>query len=499
MNLVLSFADLLLVAVGVVLGVVIAWTLLSIRLRDHATLASFEFEKLSSKASLLQDSLHEKSKQNQQLVTQIDTLRGELQLIREQNSALQTETRRIPSLQEELRHTSERLDGLRAELEMARQSCAESQTRIEIQQQEFSRREQLLLESRHLFEKEFHHVANRLLDEKSERITQQNRSQVGELLSPLREQLQDFRRKVEDVYDKEAKDRVALHREISLLRDLNVRISLEAENLAKALKGDNKAQGNWGELVLERVLEMSGLVRGREFDVQSSYRNAEGQWLRPDVVVHLPDGKDVVIDSKVSLLHWDAYCAAQNEPDAMEALRGHVQSLKAHIRGLSGKQYENLPGLRTLDFVLLFVPIEAAFLKLMEVEPEVFSEAYAKGMMLVCPSTLLATLRTIQNLWRYEYQNRNALRIADCAGGLHDQFVMVVESITELGDRLSKVGQSYDSLRKRMLDGKGNVIKRVAELEMLGAKTRRKLPNTEVETTYPSDEAAELNGGQLTD
>jgi DNA recombination protein RmuC len=394
-------------------------------------------------------------------------------------AVLVAEAAQIPVLRDELRQSREHFDDLRNDFHASQQTCAELQTRLTLQQQEFARREQLLLESRQLFEREFHQVASRLLDEKSERITLQNRTQVGELLSPLREQLQDFRRKVEDVYDKESKDRVALHREISLLRDLNVRISHEAENLVKALKGDNKAQGNWGELVLERVLELSGLVKGREFEVQASYRTADGQWLRPDVVVHLPDGKDVVIDSKVSLLHWDAYCAAQNDNDAAEALRGHVQSLRAHVRGLSGKQYENLPGLRSLDFVLLFIPIEAAFLKLMEAEPEVFTEAYAKGLMLVCPSTLLATLRTIQNLWRYEYQNRNALRIAECAGGLHDQFVMVIDSIKELGDRLSKTSQSYDNLWKRMVDGKGNVIKRVAELESLGAKTRRKLSREE--------------------
>ncbi len=401
--------------------------------------------------------------------------------VRGAQAVLVAEAGQLPILRDELRQSRAQFDDLRNDFHASRQLCAELQTRLTLQQQEFARREQLLLESRQLFEKEFHQVASRLLDEKSERITLQNRIQVGELLSPLREQLQDFRRKVEDVYDKETKDRVALHREISLLRDLNVRISHEAENLVKALKGDNKAQGNWGELVLERVLELSGLVKGREFDVQASYRTADGQWLRPDVVVHLPDGKDVVIDSKVSLLHWDAYCAATNDNDAAEALRGHVQSLRAHIRGLSGKQYENLPGIRSLDFVLLFIPIEAAFLKVMEAEPEVFSEAYAKGLMLVCPSTLLATLRTIQNLWRYEYQNRNALRIAECAGGLHDQFVMVIDAIKELGERLAKANQTYDNLWKRMVDGKGNVIKRVAELESLGAKTRRKLSREEGE------------------
>lgn len=475
MNLVISLSDIVPLVISLLVGALLGWSACLIARRGREATSLAEVVRLASQVATLESTLVEKQQQQHQSLQQAERLRVELQSVREQNSALSSEVRHISLLKDDLRKSSDKFDAINNELHASRQMCAELQTRLDLQQQEFARREQLLVESRQLYEKEFHHVANRLLDEKSERITQQNRTQVGELLSPLREQLQDFRRKVEDVYDKEAKDRVALHKEISLLRDLNVRISHEAENLAKALKGDNKAQGNWGELVLERVLELSGLVKGREFDVQSSYRTGDGQWLRPDVVVHLPDGKDVVIDSKVSLLHWDAYCAADNDNEAAEALRGHVQSLKSHIRGLSGKQYENLPGLRCLDFVLLFIPIEAAFLKLMDAEPEIFSEAYSKGLMLVCPSTLLATLRTIQNLWRYEYQNRNALRIAECAGGLHDQFVMVVDSIKELGDRLNKAGHSYDNLWKRMVDGKGNVIKRVAELETLGAKTRRKL------------------------
>lgn len=479
MNLVFSLSEVVFLFVGLIVGGLISWNISRILARGKEAEMATEFSTLSNHIDNLKRTLEEKQQQHQFMTQQAERVGAELQSVREQNSALAAEVRQVSLLRDQLNSSSEKLDVMRGELDSSRQSCAELHTRLEIQQQEFTRREQMLLESRQLFEQEFHHVANRLLDEKSERITQQNRAQVGELLSPLREQLVDFRRKVEDVYDKEAKDRVALHREISLLRDLNIRISHEAENLAKALKGDNKTQGAWGELVLERILEMSGLIKGREFDVQSAYRTADGQWLRPDVVVHLPDGKDVVIDSKVSLLHWDAYCAAENDNDAAEALRGHVQSLKSHIRGLSGKQYENLPGLRSLDFVLLFIPIEAAFLKLMEAESELFVEAYGKGLMLVCPSTLLATLRTIQNLWRYEYQNRNALRIAECAGGLHDQFVMVIESIKELGDRLNKANQAYDSVWKRMTDGKGNVIKRVGELEGLGAKTRRKMAREE--------------------
>lgn len=475
MNLAFSFQEIFFFLSGCVAGILIAGLFFSMRMRLDNHHNKSALERLSHALAVTEAGLREKSHDYQVLSAQWDSARNDEVALREQNSGLQIQVKQISALKDDLSHCMKMLGECRDQLSLSQQARTEALTRLDVQQQEFIKKEQVLLESRQLYEKEFQLVANRLFEEKSERFTQQNRLQVGEILMPLRDQLQDFRRKIEDVYDKEAKDRTALHREISLLRDLNVRISQEAENLTQALKGDNKAQGNWGELVLERVLALSGLVKGREFDVQPSYRAEDGQWLRPDVVVHLPDGKDVVVDSKVSLLQWDAYCSAPTEGEAIEALRGHVQSLKNHIRNLSGKQYSAIPGIRSLDFVLLFIPIEAAFLKLMEVEPEMFSEAYAKGLMLVCPSTLLVTLRTIQNLWRYEYQNRNALRIAECAGGLHDQFVLVIEAVREVGERLGKATQSYDSLCKRMIDGKGNVMRRVSELEMLGAKTRRKL------------------------
>lgn len=475
MQLLFSLQDVVFLVLGLSLGGFLTWFFLSVRYRAAQSSAGDENNRLTSRLMLLEADAQSLSQKQMATLAALDQARHDLQKVREENSALQVRAQQINQLQQELDAVKRESDGLRETLVAVRQASTEANTRLQVQQQEFHKKEQALLESRQLFEREFQLVANRLFEEKSERMTQQNRQQVGELLMPLRDQLQDFRRKVEDAYDKESKDRVALHREISLLRDLNLRVSQDADNLVKALKGDNKTQGNWGELVLERVLELSGLTKGREFDVQPSFRTDDGQWLRPDVIVHLPDGKDVVIDSKVSLLHWETYINAADDNVALDALKNHVQSVKAHIRNLSGKQYEGLPGLRSLDFVLLFIPVEAAFLKIMEIEPQLLADAYAKGLMLVCPSTLLATLRTIQNLWRYEYQNRHALRIAECAGGLHDQFVLVIDAVRELGDKLGKAGQSYDALWKRLADGKGNVMKRVADLETLGAKTRKKL------------------------
>ncbi|CBL46921.1 DNA recombination protein RmuC homolog [gamma proteobacterium HdN1] len=407
---------------------------------------------------------------------QRDAERLAAQRVREENSGLLVRVQQVASLQQELAEQRRTSDELRNALASVQQLRVEAVTKLDVQQEAFERRERLLSESRQWFEREFQLIASRLLEEKTERIGQYNQQQVSELLVPLKDQLSDFRRKIEDTYDRESKDRAALQREILLLRDLNLRVSQDADNLVKALKGDNKVQGNWGELVLERVLSLSGLVKGREFDTQPTLTDTAGQRLRPDVIVHLPDGKHVVIDSKVSLLHWEAFVSAESEEAATAAMKQQIQSVRTHIRSLSGKAYEGLPGLQSLDFVLMFIPIEAAFLKLMELEQPLFAEASAKGLMLVCPSTLLTTLKTIQNLWRYEYQNRNAQQIAETAGGLHDQFALVVEAIFELGDRVERVNQSYDSLRKRMMEGRGNVLKRVSDLQALGAKTRKTLP-----------------------
>lgn len=475
MNLVFSLEEILACLLGMLVGAALVWRYCA----AHQRLMTLQFQNALQQSTQAfthtEKSLQEKVLEVLNLQGTVNNLRAELGETCEVNSVLRIQMKDAQLWRNQLSERDKQLDECREQLAVARMARLEALTRFEVQQHEFVEKERLLAETHQHFSSEFQLVANRLFDEKSERFSQHSKAQIGEILVPLREQLTDFRRKVEDVYDKEAKDRMALHREISLLRDLNVRISQDAENLAHALKGDNKTQGTWGELVLERVLEMSGLVKGREFETQPAHRGEEGNFLRPDVIVHLPDGKDVVIDSKVSLLHWESYCSATEDAIAQEAMRGHLQSLRNHIKSLSAKNYANLPGVKSLDFVLLFIPVEAAFLKAMQIDPQLFADAYAKGLMLVCPSTLLVTLRTIQNLWRYEYQNRNALKIAECAGGLHDQFVMVIEGMKDVGDKLVKTSQSFDNAWKRMADGKGNVIKRVADLEKLGAKARRKL------------------------
>jgi DNA recombination protein RmuC len=343
---------------------------------------------------------------------------------------------------------------------------------------------------------EFTHLANRIFEEKGEKLHRNNQAVLDVTLSPLREQLKDFHGKVEEVYDKEARERFSLQREIVQLKELNLQMSQDAINLTQALKGESKTQGNWGEVILEKVLEDSGLRKGREYDTQSSFFNTEGKRRNPDVIIHLPENKDVIIDAKVSLVDYERYCSAINDEERAQALKGHIQSLRNHIKGLSFKDYENLEGIRTLDFVFIFVPIESAFLLAVDHDTSMFRDAYEKNIIIVSPTTLLATLRTVESIWRYERQNRNAEKIAKQAGRLHDQFVLVIEALEDVGRSISKAQDAYETTFNRLSKGKGNLVKRVINLEKLGAKVKKKVPDS-IRHAAQLDDVDALETGSL--
>jgi len=347
----------------------------------------------------------------------------------------------------------------------------------------------LLSDAKQQLTQEFQLLAQRIFEEKSERFTKQNQNNIEQTLNPLREQIADFRKRIDTVYDEENKDRASLRAELGHLKDLNRKISEEALNLTRALKGDNKVQGNWGEVVLERVLQESGLRKGHEYETQFAVQTEEGRRRQPDVIVHLPDNKDIIIDAKVSLIAYERYCSAVTDTERDAALRAHIASVRAHVDGLSLKQYENLPGVNSLDFVLIFIPIEAAFLAAFESDAGVFREAYEKNIIVVSPTTLLATLRTVQTIWRYERQNANAELIARQAGGLHDQFARVLEALQDVGKALDKSRGAYELAMDRFARGKGNMVKRVGDLAKLGAKVKRPLP---ADLVMRSDDAADL-------
>ena len=327
------------------------------------------------------------------------------------------------------------------------------------QQAQYEAQLKLLQEAKQSLSQEFENLANRIFEDKQAKFTVQNKEALEVTLSPLRRDIGDFRKQVESAYDKETADRNKLVGQLSELQKQTMQVSADAVSLANALRGDNKAQGNWGEFILEKLLEDSGLSKGREYDTQVALKDESGKRRNPDVIIHLPEGRDIVIDAKVSLVDYERYFHADTDELKQQCLRQHLNSLRAHIKGLSHKDYENLDGVNSLDFVLIFIPVEAAFMVALDQDPEMMRDAYDRGIILVSPSTLMVTLRTIKNLWRYADQNRNAQLIADKAGGLYDQFVLYIEALDEVGKHINKSQEAWDSARKRLSTGKGNLIR----------------------------------------
>lgn len=378
----------------------------------------------------------------------------------------------------ELERVRFELHDVEGDNQQLRSACAAANATLASERQRFEEQQTLLGEMRKNLGRDFENLANRIFDEKQASFSRTSKLTLDSTVDPLRREIADFRKKVEDAYEKENAERNQLIGQIQQLKVEAQRIGDDAVQLARALKGDSKMQGNWGEVVLERLLEESGLTKGREYDTQVSLVAEGGQRRNPDVIIHLPDNRDIVIDAKVSLVDYERYCRAEDDSERLRCRNRHLASLRAHINGLSRKAYEQLPGVHTLDFVLIFVPIEAAFMMALEHDASLFRDAYDQGIILVSPSTLLATLRTVHNIWRYEDQNRNAEKIAAQAGALHDQFVLVIESLDEVGRLLDRSQEAWTQTRKRLVDGRGNLVKRMDDLKRMGARTRRSLPES---------------------
>ncbi|EAW31216.1 hypothetical protein GP2143_03808 [marine gamma proteobacterium HTCC2143] len=379
---------------------------------------------------------------------------------------------------------------LQASLMEQKEASAILRTELAQYQQSADDKVKTLEETRQQLNRDFELLANRIFEEKSERFNRNSQTSLDTALSPLREQLKDFKQKVEDVYDKDSKERVSLSAELGQLKQLNQQMSVDALNLTNALKGDNKTQGNWGEVILERVLEESGLHKGREYETQISLKSEQGRG-QPDVIVRLPEDKDLIIDSKVSLVHYERYCNSSEDDQRQQALKDHVASVKNHIRDLSQKNYEGLEGIRTLDFVLIFIPIEPAFMAAFEHDQSMFREAYEKNIIVVGPTTLLATLRTIQSIWRYERQNKNAEEIARQAGAMHDKFVGFVNDMGKIEEHLSKASQAHEDALNKLSKGKGNLVGSTQRLEKLGAKVKKSMPNSVVDEQVFEEDVSE--------
>lgn len=343
------------------------------------------------------------------------------------------------------------------------------------QKSSFESQLKLVQDAKQSLSQEFENLANRIFDEKQTKFSEQSKQALETSLSPLRRDLGDFRKQVSTAYDKENTDRNRLAGQISELQKQTLKISSDASNLANALKGDNKQQGNWGEFVLEKLLDDSGLTKGREYETQVALKDEEGNRRNPDVIIRLPEGKDIIIDAKASLTDYERYFHAEDEQSQQLCLKQHLNSLRSHIKGLNVKNYEQLENVNSLDFVLIFIPVESAFMLALDNDPDIMREAYDKSIILVSPSTLMVTLRTIKNLWRYADQNINAQQIAEKAGALYDLFVLHVEALEDIGKHLDKSKDAYETAFKRLSTGRGNLVKRSEELKTLGAKTKKVL------------------------
>jgi DNA recombination protein RmuC len=347
--------------------------------------------------------------------------------------------------------------------------------KLSSQKSNFESQLKLVQDAKQSLSQEFENLANRIFDDKQNKFSEQSKQALETSLSPLRRDLGDFRKQVSTAYDKENADRNRLAGQIGELQKQTMQISADAVNLANALKGDNKQQGNWGEFVLEKLLDDSGLTKGREYETQVALKDEEGNRRNPDVIIRLPEGKDIIIDAKASLTDYERYFHAQDEQSQQLCLKQHLNSLRSHIKGLNVKNYEQLENVNSLDFVLIFIPVESAFMLALDNDPDIMREAYDKSIILVSPSTLMVTLRTIKNLWRYADQNINAQQIAEKAGALYDLFVLHVEALEDIGKHLDKSKDAYETAFKRLSTGRGNLVKRSEELKTLGAKTKKAL------------------------
>ncbi|MFT4684104.1 MAG: DNA recombination protein RmuC [Urechidicola sp.] len=333
------------------------------------------------------------------------------------------------------------------------------------------------------FTKEFENLANKILEEKSTKFTEQNSKNLQEILKPLQSNIDKFEKRVEDTHKDNIRQSSALKQQLEELSKNNLKISQEAINLTKALKGDNKTQGNWGELILERVLEKSGLEKGREYEMEKSFNVDDENHLRlrPDVIIHLPDNKKMVIDSKVSLTAYEQFVNSENEDEKAQFLKDHISSLNRHVSQLSDKKYEDLYQIESPDFVLLFVPIEPAFALAINQDNQLYNKAFEKNIVIVTPSTLLATLRTIDTMWNNEKQQRNAIEISRQAGALYDKFEGLVTDLTKVGKKMDEAKTEYKGAMNKLVDGRGNLISSVEKIKKLGAKAKKALPKAIIE------------------
>ena len=427
--------------IGLVIGIVIAFLFL----KSKKTVPIEEVNKLND---------------------QLNSLKVEAGRLSERINILETDKL---SLQSELKAEREKSEKLTSENSSLKSDYSNLQSRLSEQKDEIEKLQEK-------FTKEFENLANKIFEEKGNKFTEQNKEKLSEILNPLRDKISDFERKVEETSKESIKGNASLREQLQMLKEMNQKITQEATNLTNALKGQSKTQGNWGEFILESILEKSGLVKGREYVVQESLTSESGKRFQPDVIINLPENKSIIIDSKVSLIGYEKFISSDDEREKQLALREHINSIRSHIKNLSGKNYQNLYQIESLDFVFMFMPIEPAFAYAVQSDASLFTDAFERNIVIVSPSTLLATLRTIASIWRQENQNKNALEIAKQSGDMLDKFTAFVDDLLSVGKGLMSAKDNYDKAMNKLVDGRGNLINRAEKIKELGAKASKSLP-----------------------
>lgn len=412
------------------------------------------------KKTIIQDQLNEKEEkinhyqaQHQVFVEKNEQLK---QLLGECKSAQEKDQESIIQLNKKLSTTE-------ADYKNLKEKLTEQRSEVEKLQEKFAI--------------EFKNLANEIFEDKSKKFTDQNRLNLGELLNPLKDKIVEFEKKIEITNKENLNWNATLKEQISGLKEMNLQITKEAENLTKALKGESKVQGGWGEFILESILDKSGLVKGREYFVQESLKADNGKRLQPDVIIKLPEDKNIIIDAKVSLVAYEKYFNEDNEEKRYAELKNHLISIKNHIKNLGSKNYQGLYQIKSLDFVLMFIPVEPAFSLAIQYEANLFNDAFDKNIVIVSPSTLLATLRTIASIWRQEHQNENALEIARQGGDLYDKFVGFVQDLNDLGNKINTTRDCYDKAMNKLVEGRGNLVSRAEKIKKLGANASKSIPS----------------------
>jgi DNA recombination protein RmuC len=444
---------------GILIGGILAWLLFKVKAGTNKGISQSDAAALNEQINNLNK---EKSAALERVAIQKENLDSLNQQLKEERNKYQSLISENSSLKSDLKNLEDKLNTQKEEVEQLQKK----------------------------FTTEFENLANKILEEKSKKFTEQNKDNINNILTPLNEKIASFQKKVEDVYVNDTKERASLAQQLLQLHELNQQMSKDANNLTKALKGESKTQGNWGEFILESILEKSGLVKGTEYLLQESHLAEDGKRFQPDVIINLPENKHIIIDSKVSLTAYEKYISEEDDDIRQISLKEHISSIKKHISSLSAKNYQNLYNINSPDFVLLFMPIEPAFSLAVQYESGLFNDAFEKNIVIVSPSTLLATLRTIASIWRQENQNRNAQEIARQSGALYDKFVNMVNVLEDMGKKLHAVQDNYDDVIRKLSSGRGNLITSVEKIKRLGAKTTKALP---VSMTDQIDETEETD------